>query len=196
MNKDLCQKLIGSLSRDIVPEAGERLGFREGDSLVCDPDEELPVLLDYAIFHMRWKGRTAYEHYLVDSPPDPHFDEMRCLEAMQTSTFSIFVIEEIQPGLGVVFRNLLSSETVEVVDVGLGSTAEPGIMLATRILYFDELNMTGGAPLVVNPPEKNPDRWLKRLLKLDAIQGGGFSDPAPVMRRCLFPNEGENKRVV
>jgi hypothetical protein len=54
-------------------------------------------------------------------------------------------------GVGVTFDDLRRGAASFLMDVGLGSTAEPGAMFATRLIAVGDVVMTGGAALPVTP---------------------------------------------
>ena len=158
----------------------------EGKRLVLGSDDELAVLMDYCIFDLQEHGCGVIEQYLADSPPDRESDEMLCLRAMQQAIYSIFEIEETERRLGATVRNLLSHETFLVADLGLSHSARSGLLLASRMLFFDDFAMTGGAVLPVVVPEgQRRQDWLEKLLRGGRPKGSGLSDPAPVIRECL-----------
>ena len=50
-------------------------------------------------------------------------------------------------GFGVTVRDLLSDGTTLIADMGFGSTAQPGLVFASRLLFHEGFAMTGGAAL-------------------------------------------------
>ena len=58
-----------------------------------------------------------------------------------------FIVEAIESGLGIHVRDLRSQAELLVLDLGLGSSAEPGLILATRIVSVAGIHMTGGAAI-------------------------------------------------
>jgi hypothetical protein len=182
---NLNQKLVKRLSKDVLYAGGRRLGILQGGTLVFNSEDETSVLMDYCIYDVRHKGRNAVEQYLIDSPPDPESDEMTCLRAMQHAIYSLFVVESVERGLGVTVRDLRSNESVLVVDMGFGSTGQPGLVLASRMLPHDGYSMTGGAalPIAVLPPDQQ-DAVAKELLQA-APDDDGYFDPASLIEACL-----------
>lgn len=130
--RDLNNKLVKRLSKDALYEGGRKLGILRGGALVFDTEDETSVLMDYCLYDVRRNGRNAIEQYLIDSLPDPESDEMTCLRAMQQAIYSLFVVESVERGLGVIVRDLLSQEVLLVVDMGFGSTAQPGLVWLFR----------------------------------------------------------------
>lgn len=182
----LNNRLVERLSKDVLHEGGRKLGILRGDVLVFNTEDETSVLMDYCLYDVRRNGRNAVEQYLIDSLPDPESDEMTCLRAMQHAIYSLFVVEAVERGLGVIVRDLLTQEALLVVDMGFGSSAEPGLVLASRLLHHDGFSMTGGAALPVGVlPENQRDALTKKLSEAITPDSDGYFDPAPLIRACL-----------
>ena len=177
-------KMSSRLSKEDRLEGGRKLGMLYKGGLWLDSEDQISVLIDYCLFDLRREGRNAIEQYLIDSPPDPDSDEMTCLQAMRHAKYSVFIVESAERGLGVTVTDLLSREHMLVVDLGFGSTAKPGLLFASRLLFHDGFAMMTGASLAVGmlPPEHR-DAMANKLLR--AAGPDIHFDPAPVIRGCL-----------
>jgi hypothetical protein len=182
----LNQRLVQTLSKDVLDEGGRKLGILQGDTLCFNTEDESSVLMDYCIYDVRRKGRNAVEAYLIEASPDPESDEMTLLRAMQHATYSLFIVESVERGLGVTARDLRSNETLLVVDIGFGNSAQPGLLFASRLLTHDGLSLTGGAalPVAVLPPDQQ-ESVTKELLRTLAADDDECFDPATLIRACL-----------
>ncbi len=184
--RNLNQKLVRRLSKDVLHEGGRKLGILQRGTLVFNSEDETSILMDYCLYDVRREGRNAVEQYLIDSAPDPESDEMVCLRAMQRAVYSLFVVESVMRGFGVTIRDVLSDQTHGVVDMGFGSTAQPGLVFASRLLFHDGFAMTGGAALPIGlPPEDQLQPLTHMLAQVAAPNDNGYFDPAPVIRACL-----------
>ena len=186
VGRTLNQKLVQRLSKDVLHEGGRKLGLLKRDILVFGSEDETAILMDYCIYDVRRKGRNAFEQYLLDSAPAPESDEMVCLRAMQRAVYSLFIVESVIRGFGVAVRDVLSGRAIFVVDMGLGSTAQPGVVFASRLLFHEGFAMTGGAalPLGVLPEDQQQSLKMK-LAEAAAPDDSGYFDPAPLIRACL-----------
>lgn len=185
-SRELNNRLVKRLSKDVLYEGGRKLGILQGDTLVFDNEDESSVLMDYCLYDVRRNGRNAIEQYLIDSPTDPESDEAACLRAMQHAIYSLFVVESVERGLGVIVRDLLSQEVLLVVDMGFGSSAQPGLVFASRLLHQEGFSMTGGAALpVAVPPADQRDALAKNFSAAATPDDDGHFDPAPLIRACL-----------
>ncbi len=182
----LNHKLVRTLSKEVLHEGGRKLGILQDGTLYFNTEDESSVLMDYCIYDVRRKGRNAVEAYLIESSPDPESDEMTLLRAMQHSTYSLFIVDSVERGLGVTVRDLRSDETLLVVDIGFGSTAQPGLLFASRLLPHDGFSVTGGAalPIGVLPPDQR-DSMIKTLLRGFPADRSGYYDPASLISACL-----------
>lgn len=184
--RNLNDRLVARLSKDALYEGGKKLGILRGGTLVFDTEDQASVLMDYCLYDVRRNGRNAIEQYLIDSLPDPESEEMACLRAMQHAIYSLFVVESVERGLGVIVRDLLSQEILLVVDMGFGSSAQPGLVFASRLLHHEGFSMAGGAalPVAVLPADQR-DALTKNLSVAAAPDDDGYFDPAPLIRECL-----------
>ena len=175
--------LTGLLSKDAIHEGARRLGMLRGDVIYFDNEDETSVLMDYCIYDVYRNGRNAVEQYLCDSPPDPDSDEMDCLRAMQHATYSLVAVLRVEPGVGCQVRNLFTDETRLLVDIGFSRTAQPGAVIATRLLDFGDYIATSGAALPMGVLDDNQlDEWVQRISA--GVHEEDF-DPAPLIRMCL-----------
>lgn len=145
----LNNRLVNTLSRNILDEGGKRLGILKKNALVLDSEDEMAVLMDYCIHDVRRQGVNAIERYLVESPPSPDSDEMKLLQALRQARYSFFAVESVEPGVGVHVHDLLRDEPLFLIDVGFSQTACPGMILAARVMTPGGIGMTTGAALPV-----------------------------------------------
>jgi hypothetical protein len=189
----LNRRLVKTLSKRDLEDGGEKLGLLRGGTLVFETEDETSVLMDYCIHDVRRKGMNAVERFLAGSPPAAGSDELVLLGALRQAWFSLFAVEEAEPGVGVHVRDLLRDEALFLVDVGFGRSCGPGQVLATRVMAPEGIGMTTGAPLPVGvlwPAQRDK---LVAGLKAE-FPGVDFRRPTPeqaselsatVIRSCL-----------
>jgi hypothetical protein len=114
-----------------------------------DTEGEIAVLMDYCLYDVRRQGRSTVERFLAESPPPAGSDEMILLQAMRAAHYPLFAVEAVERGVGVLARDLRRDEPCSIVDVGFGSTAPVGVMLAARYMAPEGIGMTTGAGLPV-----------------------------------------------
>src|SRR5262249_23476173 len=123
--------LVKRLSKDILDEGGEKLGIMRDGVLVFGSESETSVLMDYCINDVRRGGKTAVEHYLEEAPYPPGSDEMVFLHALKDSYFSMFLVESVEPGIGVNVLDAFRDRRLFIADIGFGNSASPGLLIAT-----------------------------------------------------------------
>jgi hypothetical protein len=189
VGRELNSKLVKRLSKDVLDEGGKKLGILQGGTFVFNSEDESSILMDYCIYDVRRKGRNAVEQYLIDSAADPESDEMVCLRVMQHAIYSVFIVESVDPGLGVTVRDVFSNKTILIVDMGFSNSAVPGLILASRLLFHEDFAVTGGTALPVGvPPDDQRQAITKEFAGAFATSDDGDFDPAPLIRECL--NQG------
>jgi hypothetical protein len=177
----LNNELVGRLSRKVLDNGAKRIGILRGGVFVFDNEDEASVLMDYCIYDVYRNGRNAVEQYLCDFPPDPDSDEMECLRAMQHATYALVVVLRVEPGVGCHIRNLFTEETRLLADFGFSETAQPGALIATRLLDFGCFVTTTGAALPVGVLDNEAlDEWQRKI-----SAGADENDPAALIRGCL-----------
>lgn len=154
--------LVGRLSKDVLDEGGKKLGILQGKKLILDSEDGLAVLMDFCIHDVRREGHTAVELFALEAPYAPESEERAYLNTLQRAQFSVFVIERAERGCGVEVRDLRWGGTKFILDIGLGTTGSPDLLLAARILSFESAYVTSGAPLAGGPLPKG---WKKSPLQ-------------------------------
>src|SRR2546423_3109902 len=114
----LNNRLMKQVSKSDLDEGGKKLGILKKKRLELDTQDEIAVLADFCIHDVRRKGSNAVERYLAESPPPEGSDEMALLQALRQAHFSLFAVEEMEPGVGVHVRDLFRDESLFLVDVG------------------------------------------------------------------------------
>ena len=137
-----------------VKQAAKDLGGLINDTIVMDMDQ-MPVLMDYAIHRCQKRGCTVVERYAAEHPPEPSSDAGAVLRAMQHAFFSLFQVRGVVEGVGVRVLDILLDRGHFLADVNLSQTAVVGLVLASRVLDFEDFIMTTGAaqPVVVETLE-------------------------------------------
>ena len=137
------------LAGPYIKQAAKALGVLSKDTIVMDIDE-MPVLMDHAIYRYPPGGHNAVERLAVKHPPAPGSDDQTALSAMRKAFFSLFQVREVVKGLGARVTDILRDEDYFLADVSLSQTAVEGVVLASRMLPFEGFITTAGAPLPVD----------------------------------------------
>jgi hypothetical protein len=188
---DLNNKLVERLSRDALNEGAKILGLLRGGVFVFDDENEMSALMDYCIYDIYRNGRNAVDQYLHDCPPDSESEEMVCLRAMQQATYTLIAVQHSVPRVGCQIQNLFTDETQLLADVGFSKSAQPGVLLATRLLDFGDFVTTSGVALPVGILRDDELNQWKRKLR-SGVNADRY-DPAELIRACL--RQGASSRV-
>ncbi len=197
IGKSLSNRLVASLTKDVLDEGGRELGILHKGKLVLGSEDELAVLMDYCIYDVYRGGRNAVQRMLADAPPsDP--EELALLKAQTRAYYSIFQV--VRPGArrGATVKDMLRKDTIFVMDVGFSQTARIGFGLASRVIPLDGFFMTGGASLpmdkrVVHRIDDDLQRWIdsgKDFAHLNAAENAKLT--AQIVRGCLEVGMGEH----
>jgi hypothetical protein len=198
--KRLNDQLVESLDKDAIHESGRRLGILRRGVLVFDSEDMASVLMDYGIHHyLSGDGRNAVRRYLDLSPPGADTEEYAVLQAKTNLRYGLFQVAGVLRGFGIEVDDLLRRERLLLIDVGFGSTARRGFVIASNVVCYGSFWTTTGAGLPVSADV------LKELSGLIARAFGttpeGFLalDPAQqadlatlVIRTCLQRGMGEH----
>src|SRR5438105_273349 len=113
---ELNNRLVKTLSREALDKGGRKLGLLKKNVLILDTEDEIAVLMDYCIHDVLDRGVNTVERYLTESPPPADSDEMMLLQALRQTRFSLFAVEDFEPGVGVHVHDLLRDERLFLTD--------------------------------------------------------------------------------
>jgi hypothetical protein len=171
ISRDVNNALLKKIPKDVMDEAGRKIGILRRGVFVFGGEEEMAILADCSLHDIRRQGRTVIERVQAEAPYPPESDAMRCLTALKDAYFSVFLIEAAEPGVGVQVRDAITDETRFIMDLGLGTTATPGMALTARIFTLDDITMTTGAAIPVGVlPAAERAAWLQEFC--EKMSGG------------------------
>jgi len=139
--------LPGRACKETLERAARKLGLWGHAGVVLGKLGEVNVLMDYVIYDCYEDGANAVDRYIARRPPAPGSDEEAVLRAKQRAFYAIVQVEELLVGLGVRVRDLLTGRRFLLADIGFSATAAEGLVLATRLLPFEDFVMSSGAAL-------------------------------------------------
>ncbi len=149
-----------------IEEAAKALGVWSKGAIILDI-EQMPVLMDHAIHNGSTRGRTVVERYVAEHPPEPGSDAQIVLAAMEKVFFSLFRVSGLVAGLGVRITDILRDQEHLLVDVNLSQSAVERMVIASRVIPFDDFIMTTGAAL---PVDVEVVEWV-----VEKLDRGGLS---------------------
>jgi hypothetical protein len=141
------------LSKQALQICGKKLEVMRNDTLVLGQMDEICVFMDYCFYDYRQEGFNAVGRYMADSQLDPDSDEYTAVKAMSESFYTLVLVRDVLPGVGVRVNDLLADREYLLIDIGFSQTAVKGLVLATRLLPFDDFVTTSGAALPIDSKE-------------------------------------------
>ena len=144
--RELNHQIIDALvARAVLMRAARALDIARGDTFVFESEAEMNVLMDYALYEYRVDGKALVQVYREQTMPlSPMQREL--LDGMCQSYTSLFRITEVQVTESTLMLadRLQQREEVPLIDIMFSRTAEPGMLLFTRVVPLPMMNMTAG----------------------------------------------------
>jgi hypothetical protein len=190
------------LSKSVLDAAGRAVGMLRGNTLVMDNEDDIGLLIDYAIHDCREKGGNAVARYRPEAGLDPESDEYKVVKALSESFYTLVGVSAALPGVGIRVVDLLAERKYLLIDMAFSRTGGKGLVLATRILPYGEFVATSGVALPVDAEtlEKIHDSILPKYeiaQEGKCILAGGRRKAAEltaaVIRLCL--RRGASDRI-
>lgn len=188
--------LMALLKKEDLQTAARRLGLFRHNKMVFDSEEEMHVLMDYAIHDIFHDGLNSVDRFLRDTPPAEGSAEARLLRSLQYSRYTIFEVGSRIPGFGVEGFAGAERTPTTLVDIGFSQTARPGVSFATRLHSPNgEWHMTTGTALPLTPDAL--DRLHETFTDYQERHGHQPPDRERTMiliRECLRAGVSQNIR--
>jgi hypothetical protein len=144
-------KLVKQLKKQAIKSCAKKLGLWVDNSVVLHTEEEMPILLDYALHNYRDQGQTAVELYLAQAPTDLDPDERLVLEARAKSRYTIVMVNNVVANLGINAQDIFYRDSLFLTDQSASLSSYPGLLLATRLVSLPGFVVTSGAALPLAP---------------------------------------------
>jgi len=165
--KELNTKVMqASLDRALLDRAGSLLGILHGGTLVVENEGEMSVLMDFALHDLRVDGKNAFERYRQQIGGE-HPAERQLLDALSTSSTSLFEVRAVAPGDGtlLVADVLHGGPPLPLVDLNFSRSVVPGVRLFFRPVHLGAITMTSGSCLAFPGPIERALRKQERRLR-------------------------------
>ncbi len=146
ISKELNHKIMDKcLDPDVFKKAARLLGAARGDILVLDTEDEMNVLMDFALREYRVKKQTTVEIYQEKIGGENEI-EKEILDAFISSYTSLFKIISISKAeKSLTLEDILNQkDDIKIIDRSLSKSAEPGVLVFIRIVPFKDFNMSAG----------------------------------------------------
>jgi len=150
-NTDLQTDLATRLWTGSITPIALRLGLIEAkdEGNGWDLDDLAPAA-DLALYAPDSGGKTAVHRYAAEKQDRRPAPDQKVLGAMCATVFSIFRVDGCHRGAGVDLTDLISGQSLWVVDRGLEASAFAGVEVALRLFRPDEFWMTTGVAIQID----------------------------------------------
>jgi hypothetical protein len=141
------------------------LGIVRGGTFIFDSEEEMSVLMDFALNEYKVNNKNAVEIYKekVGWQNEIEKDILDALFSSYTSLFKITSISEVENTL--LLNDILNNKSdIKLTDINFSKTAAPGFLLFTRLVPFKDFNATSGVSFAF--PGDLEEKILRKYKKL------------------------------
>ncbi|KCZ71286.1 hypothetical protein ANME2D_02488 [Candidatus Methanoperedens nitroreducens] len=146
ISKELNHKIIDTcLDPDVFIKAARLLGAARGDTLILDNEDELNILMDFALREYKVNKQNTVEIYRekIGWENDIEKEILDAFISSYTSLFKIISISRAEKSL--ILEDILNKKgDIKIIDLSLSKTAVPGFLVFIRIIPFKDFNMSAG----------------------------------------------------
>jgi hypothetical protein len=146
ISKELNNKIMDKcLDPDVFKKSARLLGAARGDTLILDSEDELDILMDFALREYKVNKQTTVEIYR-EKIGGENETEKEILDAFVTSYTSLFKIISISKAeKSLILEDILNKkDSIKIIDRALSKSAIPGVLVFIRIVPFKDFNMSAG----------------------------------------------------
>jgi hypothetical protein len=190
------------LNKKEIYRCAKDLGRLKKNTLVLNNEDDLSTLMDYCIHNPSGK-RSCIDGYIERSSFEPVSDEMMLLKALRESFFSILQVNSTEKGYLCHVDDILRKQNIILLDIGLGSSAPPGMLVAARLIKMPAAHyyMTTGAPMLIREPHAIGAVATTLRAFTRSIDSGYLSQTqanaiGKRVTRAVLRQENENSRLV
>ncbi len=143
---ELNHKIIDALvDSEVIEIAARALGLGGNRQLVLDSEDDLAVLMDFALYEIRRGGKSLVERYRQQYGGANHVERL-LLDAMVRAQTGLFVVEGVEPSKYLIrLRGLVGErEEVGLTDINFSQTLRGDVILFFRPVRVEEFTMTSG----------------------------------------------------
>lgn len=169
----LMSGITRSLPKDLILQAARDLLLNKKGRIVCDTEDETSFIMDRAIHDIPWPEQRFIEIYHQNEAAKLSVDQQAYLKAHIQPVFSLYEVLKVTRGRGAWLVNLFSPEEFFLMDTGLGTTAEKGCLLASRVIRLDGIFFTSGVSMPFGSEHK--ERLTSHFASLEQDKEGAGS---------------------
>lgn len=131
----------------VLPKIARTLGMSKGNQVLLEDEEEINFLIDFCFFEaLSVDTPTMAEQYAAATANLTELEQTYLAAGKQSYT-SLFKVIETQPAANsLVTVDLLSEsdEPISILNVNLSKSAQPGHVIFSRLLPYEDFNAFSG----------------------------------------------------
>ncbi|MFH1160286.1 MAG: hypothetical protein V1733_04990 [bacterium] len=128
-----------------IRSAGKKLKLLEKNTFILDDEQDLDIVMDFALFELLINNKNFIERYYQLGFPES-VEENILLEGKLNAFTSLFEVVgfDKENCLIKVIDVLDSDKNYSLIDIGFSQTGWIGLLFFTRIIPLPDFNITGG----------------------------------------------------
>ena len=141
------QMLDQVMRQDVFLEAAKLLGVLRKKQLMLKSENEINLIVDFAIHDYYVEEKNAMQLFLEEHQSAFSPEETEVVQALLNSYTSLFAVEAVDPSKCTLeLQDCLNPDLAPAVltDVGLSQSFDPELLLFTRVLTFENFNISSG----------------------------------------------------
>jgi hypothetical protein len=143
---DINHKIVKTIPKEAILEIGAAIGLLQNGKLVFGAEEESNMLMDCCLYDWIRNRKNIVQKYAEDHPAVLGTEEDELLKAYLQAKYRVLAPQSCVKGAGVHCLDLLSSEELFLMDIGI-SHSPMNVAYATRTIPVRQYWITGGAAL-------------------------------------------------
>lgn len=141
LNRKMMKRLVKA---DVIDKAARDLKLGKNHLLILDTQEDINVLLDYALYELSKNGKKFIQLY-QEAPGEIDEIDSQILAASVGATNGLFKLDDISRSSSSVTLNELKGERkIVLTDINLSQTMIEGTLIFFRPIQLPEFTMTSG----------------------------------------------------
>lgn len=133
----------------------EVLGIVENKKIVLEANSEKDAILDLNIYGKLRDGKSALSEFM-EHDIDCNELEEKVLEAMKKSDNLLYEVVEVNSEEKfVILKDVFNdNEPIKIIDIGLSASINQNVLVFTRLIKLDEINITSGLGFIFSKKHK------------------------------------------
>ncbi len=138
-------QIMDNASKDTVLQAAADLRLlKKMDRIFFDLESDSQFLMDRVIHDGFLDGKRTIECYRDQNNGKFTAIEKKLIDALVDAKYSLFAIQKVEADYGLYLIDVFSNIEIFLIDINLSQTAEPGQVVAARVVSLEGLMFTTG----------------------------------------------------